>query len=170
MPSASFPRRRCRPWPTAKRLPPAPKPAGATRRSAPPISGSSCPPDCYTYDEATGLYTDLRETDAGLKYLYDNALKLHVTGIIRKNPDVESGMISGRICYTAGLIDYIVQQAEQSPAVAAQKADPSRDILTGLPFRSRADSLTRVEKEQELRAYISTGWTRRARPRSMSGS
>ena len=112
------------------------------------------PSDCYTYDEATGLYTDLRETDAGLKYLYDNALKLHVTGIIRKNPDVESGMISGRICYTAGLIDYIVQQAGQSQAVAAQKADPSRDILTGLPFRSRADSLTRAEKEQELRAYI----------------
>ena len=112
------------------------------------------PSDCYTYDEATGLYTDLRETDAGLKYLYDNALKLRVTGIIRKNPDVESGMISGRICYTAGLIDYIVQQTEQSQAVAAQKADPSRDILTGLPFRSRADSLTRAEKEQELRAYI----------------
>lgn len=38
--------------------------------------------DCYRYDENTGLYTDLRDTDAGLQYLYDNGLKLKVTGII----------------------------------------------------------------------------------------
>ena len=112
------------------------------------------PSSCYSYDQATGLYTDLRESEAGLKYLYDNALKLHVSGIIRKKPDVETTMISGKICYTSGLIDYIVEQAEQSPAVQAQKANPDRDVLTGLPFASRADSLTKAEKEQELRAYI----------------
>ena len=112
------------------------------------------PSACYSYDENTGLYSDLRQTEAGLKYLYDNALQLHVTGIIRKNPDVDTGMLSGKICYTSGLIDYIVEQANQSGAVAAQKADPSRDVLTGLPFASRADSLTKAEKEQELRAYI----------------
>ena len=112
------------------------------------------PSSCYSYDEATGLYTDLRESEAGLKYLYDNALKLHVSGIIRKKPDVETTMISGKICYTSGLIDYIVEQAEQSPAVQAQKANPDRDVLAGLPFASRADSLTKAEKEQELRAYI----------------
>ncbi len=112
------------------------------------------PSFCYTYDENTGLYTDLRDTDAGLKYLYDNGLKLHVTGIIRQNPDVETTMISGKICYTSGLIDYIVDQANQSEAVQAQKASPDRDVLTGLPFASRADSLTKAEKEQEMRAYI----------------
>ena len=112
------------------------------------------PSSCYTYDENTGLYTDLRDTDAGLKYLYDNGLKLHVTGIIRQNPDVETTMISGKICYTSGLIDYIVDQANQSEAVQAQKANPDKDVLTGLPFASRADSLTKAEKEKEMRAYI----------------
>ena len=112
------------------------------------------PSSCYSYDENTGLYTDLRDTDAGLKYLYDNALKLHVTGIIRQNPDVETTMISGKICYTSGLIDYIVGQANQSEAVQAQKANPDKDVLTGLPFASRADSLTKAEKEKEMRAYI----------------
>ena len=114
------------------------------------------PSACYSYDEATGLYSDLRQTDAGLQYLYDNALKLQVTGIIRKNPDVDTGMLSGKICYTSGLIDYMVEQAEGSEVVAAQKASPSRDVLTGLPFASRADSLTKAEKEQELRAYINS--------------
>ena len=112
------------------------------------------PSSCYSYDENTGLYTDLRDTDAGLKYLYDNGLKLHVTGIIRQNPDVETTMISGKICYTSGLIDYIVDQANQSEAVQAQKANPDKDVLTGLPFASRADSLTKAEKEKEMRAYI----------------
>ena len=112
------------------------------------------PSACYSYDEATGLYSDLRQTDAGLQYLYDNALRLQVTGIIRKNSDVDTGMMSGKICYTSGLIDYMVEQAEGSEVVAAQKASPSRDVLTGLPFASRADSLTKAEKEQELRAYI----------------
>ena len=112
------------------------------------------PSSCYSYDENAGLYTDLRDTDAGLKYLYDNALKLHVTGIIRQNPDVETTMISGKICYTSGLIDYIVDQANQSEAVQAQKANPDKDVLTGLPFASRADSLTKAEKEKEMRAYI----------------
>ena len=112
------------------------------------------PSACYSCDEATGLYSDLRQTDAGLQYLYDNALRLQVTGIIRKNPDVDTGMLSGKICYTSGLIDYMVEQAEGSEVVAAQKASPSRDVLTGLPFASRADSLTKAEKEQELRAYI----------------
>ena len=112
------------------------------------------PSACYSYDEATCLYSDLRQTDAGLQYLYDNALRLQVTGIIRKNPDVDTGMLSGKICYTSGLIDYMVEQAEGSEVVAAQKASPSRDVLTGLPFASRADSLTKAEKEQELRAYI----------------
>ena len=114
------------------------------------------PSACYSYDEATGLYSDLRQTDAGLQYLYDNALRLQVTGIIRKNPDVDTGMLSGKICYTSELIDYMVEQAEGSEVVAAQKASPSRDVLTGLPFASRADSLTKAEKEQELRAYINS--------------
>ena len=41
--------------------------------------------NCFTYDEKTGLYTDLRETDAGMKYLYDNGTVLKVSGIIRPN-------------------------------------------------------------------------------------
>ena len=112
------------------------------------------PSACYSQDEETGLFTDLRDTDAGLKYLYDNGLKLRVTGIIREKPDLETSVISGSICYTSDLVDYIVRQAEESEAVQAQKASPDRDVLTGLPFASRADSLTKAEKEQELRAYL----------------
>ena len=49
--------------------------------------------DCYRYDENTGIYADLRETDAGLRYLYDNAMSLKVSGIIRPNEDAETAML-----------------------------------------------------------------------------
>ena len=42
--------------------------------------------DCYTFDEKTGTYVDLRKSEAGLKYLYDNALKLRVVGISNLTP------------------------------------------------------------------------------------
>ena len=44
--------------------------------------------DCYTYNKDTKTYSDLRNTDTGMKYLYDNGIPLKVTGIIRPNEDV----------------------------------------------------------------------------------
>ena len=65
--------------------------------------------DCYGYDEDTGIYSDLRQTKAGLRYLYDNALTLKVTGIIRPNENAQSAMLSGSIfdhCRPEGKSDY----------------------------------------------------------------
>ncbi|MFQ9436757.1 MAG: hypothetical protein ACLR1R_10590 [Ruminococcus callidus] len=68
--------------------------------------------DCYRYDESTGLYTDLRDTEAGLQYLYDNGLKLKVTGIIRPNEDTTAPMLSGSIAYTSDLTKYIIEHSK----------------------------------------------------------
>jgi len=110
--------------------------------------------DCYSYDEATGLYTDLRESDAGLRYLYDNALKLKVTGIIRPNEDSTTNMLSGSICYTEGLTKYVIEKSKDAEVISAQLADKDVDVLTGLPFDSTTGTLTDAEKEADFRAYI----------------
>ncbi len=110
--------------------------------------------DCYTYDENTGLYTDLRETDAGLRYLYDKGTKLKVSGIIRPNEEAVSGMLTGSIGYTHKLTEYVVEKAVDSEAVKAQLADPSTDIFTGLPFNETTGSLSNEEKAAEFKAYI----------------
>ena len=112
------------------------------------------PADCYTYDELTGTYRDLRDTEAGLKYLYDNSLVLKVTGIIRPNEDAVSTMLTGSIGYTSGLTDYIIRQSQHSDALEAQKASEDTDIFTGLPFRATTGDLTDAEKETEFRNYI----------------
>lgn len=110
--------------------------------------------DCYSYDEKTGLYTDLRETDAGLKYLYDNALPLKVSGIIRPNEDAETTMLSGSIGYTSDLTKYVIENSHNSDVIKAQLDDPSNDIFTGLPFHETTGDLTDEEKNTEFNAYL----------------
>ncbi len=112
------------------------------------------PGDCYVLDPASGLCTDLRLTEAGERYLYDNGTKLRVTGIIRPNENTSSPMISGSIAYTAKLTEYVIEQSRQSGSVQAQIADPSTDIITGLPFKSTTGSLTNAQKAAELRAHV----------------
>ena len=110
--------------------------------------------DCYVEDENTGLYVDLRETSAGLKYLYDNGISLKVSGIIRPNEDASSSMLTGTIGYTSELTEYIMEHAKEADSVAAQLANPDIDIFNGLPFRETANALTQAEKEEEFRAYL----------------
>ncbi len=112
------------------------------------------PGDCYTLDESTGLYTDIRESDAGLRYLYDNGTVLKVTGIIRPNEESVSRMLSGSIGYTAALTEHVIEKAKASPAVKVQLANPQIDVITGLPFHSNTGSMTAEEKENEFRDHI----------------
>lgn len=112
------------------------------------------PADCYTYDERTGLYTDMRKTSAGLKYLYDNGTPLKIVGIIRPNEDAVSGMLTGSIAYTSELTEYVVEQSKASSAIKAQLADPRNDIFTGMPFDLSEGNLNESEKASIFREYI----------------
>ena len=111
--------------------------------------------DCYKYDEITGLYTDLRDTDAGLRYLYDKGIDLKVSGIIRPREDSISSMITGSIAYTKDLTEYIIKNSQDSSAVKAQLDSPDFDIFSGLPFKESTGSMTDIEKEVEFKKYIS---------------
>ena len=110
--------------------------------------------DCYTLDETTGLYTDLRETQAGLKYLYDNGTVLKVSGIIRPSEDAVSTMLTGTIGYTSELTEYVIEQSKDAASIQAQRNNPNMDIFTGLPFRENTGNLTEEQKMSAFLAYI----------------
>ena len=109
--------------------------------------------DCFRLDENTGLYVDLREEDAGLQYLYDNAMKLKITGIIRPSEKASSTMLNGSIAYTKALTEYIAGKNAESAALKAQKEQFGVDVFTGLPFRDN-DKLSDADKEKAFRDYI----------------
>lgn len=110
--------------------------------------------DCYKKDEVTGLYTDLRDTNAGLRYLYDKGITLKVSGIIRPGEDTISSMLSGSIGYTSKLTEYIVENSKNSDAINAQLESPSTDIFSGLPFKEAAESMSDEETAAQFRSYI----------------
>ncbi len=110
--------------------------------------------DCYRYDEASGKYTDLRDTEAGLRYLYDNAMSLKVTGIIKPKVDADTTMLTGSIAYTNLLTKHIIEQADDSDVIKAQLESQNIDILSGLPFESTTGTLTDIEKENAFREYV----------------
>lgn len=112
--------------------------------------------DCYRYDEETGLYIDLRNNETGLRYLYDNAMSLKVTGIIRPKADVTTTMLSGSIAYTSDLTKHLVELADDSDVIEAQLSSPNTDVITGLPFNETTGSMTDAEKETAFREYIKT--------------
>lgn len=112
------------------------------------------PGDCYQQDPVTGLYTDLRQTDAGLRYLYDNGTVLTVSGIIRPADDAVSAMLTGSIGYTTALTEYVIRQSADSQAAVAQMLDPTTDIFTGLPFRDTTGNVSDEMKEADFRAYV----------------
>ncbi|MBE5874209.1 MAG: ABC transporter ATP-binding protein, partial [Lachnospiraceae bacterium] len=112
--------------------------------------------DCFTLDENTGLYTDLRDTQTGLKYLYDNGTALKVSGIIRPNENAVSAMLTGTIGYTSELTKYVIEESKDSEAIKAQLADASTDIFTGLPFKENTGNLTEEQKVAEFKDYIAS--------------
>ena len=112
------------------------------------------PASCYTLDPSTGLYTDLRGSDAGLRYLYDNGISLKVSGIIRPSEDAVSAMLTGSIGYTSLLTEYIINQSKDSPVVDAQLASPTIDIFTGLPFEENTGTMSAEDKDAAFRAHI----------------
>lgn len=114
------------------------------------------PASCYALDETTGLYTDLRNTSAGLRYLYSNALPLKVTGIIRPSEDSESHMLMGSIAYTSLLTEYVIENTKNAPAVKAQSESTGKDIFSGKPFSDSALSSTEEKKSEELMTFVSS--------------
>lgn len=110
--------------------------------------------DCYVYDAQTGYYSDLRKTDAGVRYLYDNAIPIKVVGIIRANEDATSSMLSSGIAYTSALTKYVLEESAKSDAIRAQMDDHSTDVITGLPFSDNTGNLSDSEKASAFKAYI----------------
>ena len=112
-------------------------------------------PDCYSYDAATGKYNDLRETEAGIKYLYDNALKLKVSGVIRPDEKSDVTMLTGSIGYTKELTEYVIENSENADVIKKQLDNQDYDVLTGLPFEESSGEISDADKEAAFREYAS---------------
>jgi len=110
--------------------------------------------DCYSYDENTGLYNDLRNNDAGIKFLYSNGIPLKVVGVIQPNEDANANILSGSLAYTTALTEYVITESNKSDAIKEQQKTPNYDIITGLPFKDSATSMSDSDKADYFDTYV----------------
>ena len=113
------------------------------------------PADQFQYNEETGEYVDLTEEELGLRTLFNNGLEIRIVGIIRKDGDALSGMLSGSVGYPHALVEYISEESAEKELVKRQLEDPEHEVFTGLPFLDREDeALTKSRKADAAREYI----------------
>lgn len=104
-------------------------------------------PTDYYEKQPDGTWEDIREDEAALTTLVNDAESLHVVGVVRTLND--GGHEYGTIGYTSDLTEYVIGRVEGSAIMQQQKADSETDVFTGLPF---ADT----EAAQALNAEMDT--------------
>ena len=123
----------------------------------------------YSYEELLSLRfslllpTDLyqKTTDGTWEYRGDNAdyvkmalenaMEIKVVGIIKPSPDAVATSLTGAVAYLPSLTEYVLTSIQESEIVKAQLADPTVDVLTGLPFD---DGVNSVLTDEERAARI----------------
>ena len=91
-------------------------------------------PSTDYYKEVGGVWMDMSEDD---QYLFDKlqyADQVSIVGILRPSSNSNIATAYGGIGYTGELMLHMINKVNASDVVAAQKANPDMDILTGLPF------------------------------------
>jgi putative ABC transport system permease protein len=108
--------------------------------------------DEYTFADFVGkefkvIPNDVYYTQLGEIYLPSNdyetmyndadAITIKVVGVMRVNADATSEVVSTGLGYTQLLTEYVLNDAMASEIVLAQKADDTKNVLTGTAFNSQ---------------------------------
>lgn len=92
------------------------------------------PASDYYVANNDGTFSYMGEDPSFLDQAITNGIELNISGIIRPFSTEINSPLSGAIGYTHDLTNYIIDYANNSPAIIAQKASPDINILNGLHF------------------------------------
>lgn len=108
-------------------------------------------PACDYYEkQENGIFKDLSTDSNKIETLLNHGMELKVSGVVRLNEDADTMFLTEPIGYTKALTDYLIEYANNSEVVKAQKAEPEKNILTGLGFAPEDDK----QKAQEVKEYV----------------
>lgn len=106
------------------------------------------------YEKEDGLWVDKSGKEAYMKPVIEEALDVKIVGILKPNEEVTASSISGSIAYTSDLTKYVIDKINASEIVKDQKAAPSTNVMTGLPFD--IDDYTKNLTMEDVNEYIKT--------------
>ncbi|MBQ8254782.1 MAG: ABC transporter ATP-binding protein, partial [Clostridia bacterium] len=108
--------------------------------------------NCYSVRD--GVYKDISTDKMSLDMLYQNAIPLKITGIIKLHEGTSSTLISGTIGYTYHLTEYVAEENKKADPILYQINNPTLDIFTGLPFADTEGVLDSAKKAEAFRAHV----------------
>ena len=76
-------------------------------------------------------------TDYETMYLDEDAMEIHISGILRSSPDASSELLSTGLNYTTLLTEHVLDNAVSSEVVIAQVESPTINVLTGTAFNNQ---------------------------------
>ena len=108
-------------------------------------------PACDMFEKnSRGTYDDISKDTLRIENKLQNAIKMHISGIIKPKEGVETVFIKSNVAYTRALTDYIINYTDNSEIVKEQRANPDVNIISGIPFKSETDD----EKVESAKKYI----------------
>lgn len=97
-----------------------------------------------------GSYSQIKNPEYDTDGLMNKSIPLKVTGIIRPKEDAKNATINTVVAYTNLLTNYVIDRANESAIVQAQKNTPEINLLNGVHFNATTDE----EKIQDTKEYL----------------
>ena len=116
--------------------------------------------DYYEYDEEYDVWTDKSENTKYMKKVVENGEDLNIVGIVQPKEGVTVAMLQTGIYYPASLVDYIIEESQNSKIVKDQIDNPKINVFTGKDFNDTDEdggfdmnSLIEVDEEAIQSAF-----------------
>ena len=97
-----------------------------------------------------GSFSQIKNPEYDSEGLMNKSIPLKVTGIIRPKEDAKNATINTAVAYTNLLTNYVIDRANESAIVQAQKNTPEINVLNGVRFNATTDE----EKIQDTKEYL----------------
>lgn len=97
-----------------------------------------------------GSYSQIKNPEYDTDGLMNKSIPIKVTGIIRPKEDAKNATINTVVAYTNLLTNYVIDRANESAIVQAQKNTPEINVLNGVRFNATTDE----EKIQDTKEYL----------------
>ena len=98
-----------------------------------------------------GNYIQIKNPEYDMDGLINKAIPLKVSGIIRPKEDAKNATINTVVAYTNLLTNYVIDRANESAIVQAQKNTPEINVLNGVRFNATTRSEEHTSELQSQR-------------------
>ncbi len=106
----------------------------------------------YFEKSENGIWIDKTKDQIFVRSKLEDAETIKVVGILCPAENAVNDQTSGFVGYKRELMEKLITEVNESEIVKAQKADETKNVLTGMPFENNFENMN----FQQLQGYIST--------------